>query len=167
MVTSLQPSRSAWPPAVSARFDARFTMVTSLQPPYAYAFRPYLNRIMAGSRTAPDVGVCGTADGRARWVPHLTVPSLRRRLARARAVCVLRHRAGQQSLRRTVAIVTSDSAPGAGPDGGIPATPAIPASAGAVIFDRAARQASERASIAADRLARRLRELSERLEGMT
>jgi len=35
--------------------------------------------------------------------------------------------------------VTSDSAPAAGPDGGMPATPAIPASAGAVIFDRAAR----------------------------
>jgi 8-oxo-dGTP diphosphatase len=47
--------------------------------------------------------------------------------------------AGQRSLRRTVAIVTSDSAPAAGPGRGVPATPAIPASAGALIFDRTGR----------------------------
>jgi len=38
-----------------------------------------------------------------------------------------------------VAIVTSDSAPVAGPGPQLPATPAIPASAGALIFDRAGR----------------------------
>jgi len=38
-----------------------------------------------------------------------------------------------------VAIVTSDSAPAAGPGQGTPPTPAIPASAGALIFDRAGR----------------------------
>jgi ADP-ribose pyrophosphatase YjhB (NUDIX family) len=42
-------------------------------------------------------------------------------------------------LRRNVAVVTSDSTPAAGPDQEMPATPAIPASAGALICDRAGR----------------------------
>jgi 8-oxo-dGTP diphosphatase len=42
-------------------------------------------------------------------------------------------------VRRNVAVVTSDGAPAAGPDGELPATPAIPASAGALIFDRTGR----------------------------
>jgi len=45
----------------------------------------------------------------------------------------------QRTLRRNVAVVTSNSAQAAGPDGPTPAIPAIPASAGALIFDRAGR----------------------------
>jgi len=45
----------------------------------------------------------------------------------------------QRSLRRNVAIVTDDGAMAAWADPQLPATPAIPASAGALIFDRAGR----------------------------
>ena len=45
----------------------------------------------------------------------------------------------QRTLRRNVAIVTSDSAQAAWPDGPTPAIPAIPVSAGALIFDQADR----------------------------
>jgi len=51
----------------------------------------------------------------------------------------LGRRAVQRTLRRNVAIVTSDSAQAAWPDGPAPAIPAIPVSAGALIFDQADR----------------------------
>jgi 8-oxo-dGTP diphosphatase len=46
---------------------------------------------------------------------------------------------GQRSSRRNVAVVTSDSGSADRPDQQMPAPPAIPASAGALIFDQAGR----------------------------
>src|SRR6516162_11526540 len=76
---------------------------------------------------------CGAAGTRPRGFAFCAVEAL----SSMAVVAAPGRRAVQRTLRRNVAVVTSDSAQADSPDGPTPAIPAIPASAGALIFDRA------------------------------